>query len=151
MTEGPPPPVARMIVAVLSLVGFFVCFYLLAHHFGWTGPLVCGISDCETVQSSPYAKLGPIPVAGIGVAGYVALFVLSMVGSHPTHRDSKLLGGLLVAGAAVGVVFSAYLTYLEAAVIRAWCQWCIVSAILILLIFAATLPELKRIRSRGAP
>ena len=46
--------------------------------------------------------------------------------------------------ATIGVAYSAFLTYLEAAVIRAWCLWCVVSALLMTLIFLASLPELRR-------
>jgi uncharacterized membrane protein len=143
---APPPPLNRMLVSVLSLIGFFVALYLWAHNSGLTGPIVCGVGDCATVQSSPYARIGPIPVSAIGVAGYAALFALSLVGLQPPRRESRLIGGLLLAGAAFGVAFSAYLTYLEAAVIRAWCQYCVASAIIITLVFFATLPEIGRLR-----
>jgi len=143
---APPPPLNRMLVSVLSLIGFFVALYLWAHNSGLTGPIVCGVGDCATVQSSPYARIGPIPVSAIGVAGYTALFALSLVGLQPSRRESRLIGGLLLAGAAFGVAFSAYLTYLEAAVIRAWCQYCVASAIIITLVFFATLPEVTRLR-----
>jgi uncharacterized membrane protein len=142
-----PPPLNRMVVSVLSLIGFFVALYLWAHNSGLTGPIVCGVGDCATVQSSPYARIGPVPVSAIGVAGYVALFALSLLGLQPPRRDSKLIGGLLLAGATFGVAFSAYLTYLEAVVIRAWCQYCVASAIIITLVFFATLPEIARLRA----
>lgn len=141
------PPRNRMVVAVLSLVGLFVALYLLAHSLGWTGPVICGIGECETVQSSSYAWVGPLPVSGIGVAGYAALLGLAVVGLRPGMRRSRAVGLLLLAGSAAGVAFSAWLTYLEAFVIRAWCQWCVISAVLIFLIFLACLPELRR----GAP
>lgn len=140
------PPVNRMAVAVLSLIGFFVALYLFAHNVGLTGPIVCGVGDCSTVQSSPYATLGPVPVSAIGLAGYVALFALGLSGLQPARRESRFIGFLLLGGATFGVAFSGYLTYLEAYVIRAWCQYCVVSAILITLIFLATLPELGRLR-----
>jgi hypothetical protein len=59
-------------------------------------------------------------------------------------------GGALVlaGGATIGLLFSAYLTYLEAFVIHAWCRWCIASAVLAVLIFIFTLPEFRRLRSR---
>lgn len=133
-----------MAVAVLSLVGLFVAFYLLAHSLGWTGPLICGIGECATVQASAYAWVGPIPVSGIGVAGYAALLALAVLGLRPGMRRSRSIGLLLLAGAAGGVAFSAWLTYVEAFVLRAWCQWCVISAILIFLIFLAALPELGR-------
>jgi uncharacterized membrane protein len=141
-----PPPLNRMLVSVLSLIGFFVALYLWAHNAGLTGPIVCGVGDCATVQSSPYARLGPVPVSAIGVAGYTALFALSMAGLQPGRRESKTIAALLLAGAGLGVAFSAYLTYLEAAVIRAWCQYCVASAIIITLIFFTTLPEIARLR-----
>ena len=140
------PPMNRMAIAALSLIGLFVALYLFAHNLGWTGPIVCGVGSCETVQSSQYAKIGPVPVSAIGLVGYVALLVLSFLGIQPGRTDSKAIGGLLLAGAAGGTAFSAYLTYLEAVVIEAWCQWCVVSAILITLIFVASLPELSRMR-----
>ncbi len=136
-----------MVITILSLVGFFVASYLWAHNLGLTGPIVCGVGDCATVQASQYATIGPRPVSAIGVLGYVALMVLSFLGLQPPHRESRLIGGLMLAGSAVGTAFSAYLTYLEAAVIEAWCQYCVVSAILITLIFLACLPEIGRLRA----
>ena len=62
------PPTSRMVVAILSMVGFFVAFYLMAYSLGWMGSLICGISSCETVQQSSYSKIGPVPVAAIGAA-----------------------------------------------------------------------------------
>jgi len=144
LEEDVPPPTNRMLIAVLSLIGLFVAFYLTAHALGWTGPLVCGIGECETVQASKWAKVGPVPVALIGLIGYVALLVLSFLGIQPGRRRSRAIGGLLLAGATIGFAFSAWLTYLEAFVIHAWCQWCVSSAILMTVIFVASLPELGR-------
>ena len=45
------PPLNRMVIAVLSMVGLFVALYLMAHNLGLTGPIVCGVGDCGTVQS----------------------------------------------------------------------------------------------------
>ncbi|MGD8321167.1 MAG: vitamin K epoxide reductase family protein [Gemmatimonadota bacterium] len=139
-----PPPTNRMVVAVLALMGLFIAFYLTAHALGWTGPLRCGIGSCETVQSSEWATLGPIPVAAIGLVGYLALLVLAVVGIQPAWRGSGLVGGLLLLGSTLALAYSAFLTYLEAFVIRAWCQWCVTSAILVTIIFLASLPEARR-------
>ena len=140
------PPMNRMVIAALALVGIFVALYLFAHNLGLGGPMVCGVGDCAAVQSSIYAKVGPVPVSSIGLVGYIALLVLSFMGIQPGRRDSRAIGGLLIAGAFGGTVFSAYLTYLEAAVIHAWCQYCVISAILITLIFFAALAEVPRLR-----
>lgn len=157
MTEAGPgvepvseaPPLNRMVVAVLSLMGIFLAFYLLAHNLGWTGPIQCGVGDCGTVQSSRFAYVGPVPVSGIGLAGYTVLFTLAVAGLHPARRRSPVIAFLLVGGATIGVAFSAWLTYLEAAVINAWCMYCVMSAILITLIFLATLPEVRRAVATG--
>jgi len=135
-----------MAIAVLALVGFFVAVCLFAHSIGLTGPLVCGVGDCATVQASRYAQIGPIPVSGIGLGGYTALFILALVGVQPGNMGSAWIARLLAVGSAFGAAFSAYLTYLEAAVIHAWCQWCVISAILMTLTFVASLPELRRLR-----
>jgi len=138
-----------MVIAVLSMAGLFVALYLLANKLGLTGPLVCGIGECATVQSSKWAEVGPIPVSAFGVAGYLALLVTSLFGLQPVGRSSRPVGGLLLALGAIALAFSAWLTYLEAFVIHAWCQWCVISAILVTCIFLAALPELKRLRGRS--
>lgn len=139
-----PPPANRMAIAVMALIGLFIAFYLLAHSLGWTGSLLCGVGDCERVQQSSYSHIGPVPVAGLGVLGYVVMLVVSFLGIQPGGRESRTLGVLLFVGGTIGFGFSLYLTYLEGAVIHAWCQWCVMSAILMTLIFLASLPELRR-------
>ncbi len=139
-----------MAVALLSLVGLFLAFYLVAHNLGWAPPILCGTGDCGIVQSSKYAWVGPIPVSAIGLGGYLALFVLSLLGLQESMAGSRLIALLLFGGALAGVLYSGYLTYLEAAVIKAWCRYCVASAVLITIVFAATIPEVKRIRGVGA-
>lgn len=139
------PPRNRMFVAVLSLVGLLISLYMLAYALGLMGTIACGLGDCERVQSSPYSHVGPVPVAAFGVLGYLALVVVSLKGLQPSSRGSRMIPLTLLAGGVMGVAFSAYLTYLEAFVIHAWCQWCVGSAILMVLAFLASLPELRRL------
>jgi uncharacterized membrane protein len=143
------PPTNRMAIAVLSLVGFFVAFYLLAHHLGWVGSLICGVGDCAAVQASKWSSVGPVPTSAIGMVGYVALMVVSIVGLQPAHRTAAWVGRSLLVFSALALAYSVFLTYLEAFVIHAWCQWCVISAVLIVVIFAASLVEIPRLR-RGA-
>lgn len=135
-----------MAVAVLSLIGVFLAAYLLADNLGWTGPVACGAGDCGTVQASEYAWVGPVPVSGIGLGGYLALFGLSVFGVQSAGVSSRAVAGLLFGGALFGMLFSAYLTVIEAMVIEAWCRYCVASAIIISMLFLFTLPELKRLR-----
>ncbi|MBT8398776.1 MAG: vitamin K epoxide reductase family protein [Gemmatimonadetes bacterium] len=134
-----------MVLAILALSGLMVSLYMLAYAFGWVGQLICGVGNCEAVQSSPYSRMGPFPVAAFGVVGYLVLMTLSLAGLQPASRGSRLIPSALLGGGIIGVGFSAYLTYLEAFVIHAWCQWCVISAILMVLAFVAAIPELKRI------
>lgn len=136
----------RMAIALLSMAGFFVSFYLLAHSLGWTGSLVCGVGDCGTVQASKWAKIGPLPVPLLGVGGYTTIFAVSFFGLQPAGQDARWVGGGLLGLATIALAFAAWFTYLEAFVIHAWCVWCVVSAILSTLIFLAALPEGARLR-----
>jgi uncharacterized membrane protein len=134
-----------MALALLALVGFLIAGYMLAYALGWTGPVICGVGDCEAVQSSEYARIGPIPVALFGVLGYLALLVVSLAGIQPAGVRSRAVPRLLIIGSLFGLGFSIYLTYLEAFVIYAWCQWCVGSAIVMALAFLAVLPEFRRL------
>ncbi len=145
----PSPPHNRMWIAALSLVGAFLALYLVAYNLGWTAPPPCGSGDCGTVQASRYAWVGPVPVSAIGLGGYLALFALSLLGLQGAFAGSRALAALLFCGALFGLIFSAYLTYLEAAVIQAWCRYCVASAVLITVVFLAALPEFKRMK--GSP
>lgn len=136
-----------MVIAVLSMAGLFVALYLLFNKLGLTGPLICGIGECATVQASKWSTIGPVPVSALGVAGYVALLAVSLFGLQPAGIGSRAVSGLLLAFSGVALAFSAWLTFLEAFVIHAWCQWCVVSAILVTIIFVAALPEVRRLRA----
>ncbi|MGH7449034.1 MAG: vitamin K epoxide reductase family protein [Longimicrobiales bacterium] len=138
----------RMAIALLALLGILISVYMAAYSFGLLGSIVCGTGGCETVQNSPWAVFLGVPVPIIGLVGYGGLFALALLGIQPRFEDDRRIALLLIAGAAAGAAFSAYLTYLEATVILAWCRWCIVSAILAGLILLFTLPEFRRIGTR---
>jgi uncharacterized membrane protein len=125
-----------MAASILSLIGFFVAFYLLLWKIGVLGELACSTGGCETVQTSEYSSFMGVPVALYGAAGFISLFVVSLVGLQPRWRERRGPTILLTLFSGIGVAFSAYLTYVEAAVIHAWCQWCVASATIITLVFA---------------
>ncbi|MEE8572247.1 MAG: vitamin K epoxide reductase family protein [Gemmatimonadota bacterium] len=127
----------RMTIAVLSLAGFFVSLYLWLWKVGVLGTIACGDGGCETVQLSEYAEFLGLPVAFHGMVGYLVLMIVSLVGLQPRWTERREPTGLLVVFSGIGVLFAGYLTYLEAAVIHAWCWWCVVSAVMITTTFAA--------------
>ena len=128
-----------MVSAALALVGLLVSLYLWLWKIGALGALVCGDGGCERVQLSPYAQIGGIPVAFLGVVGYLAILAVSLAGLQEPFRHRRWPTDTIVILAAGGVAFSGYLTYLEAAVIHAWCRWCLVSAGIIVTILGASL------------
>lgn len=141
------PPRLRMAIAVLALVGLLVAGYLSLHRMGLIGSLQCSLGGCEIVQSSRYAVFLGVPVAYMGLVAYVGLLAVALVGVQPANAASPRISTALLVGSGVGVAFSAYLTYLEAAVIHAWCQWCIISAVIVTIIFLLAVVE--RLRLRG--
>jgi uncharacterized membrane protein len=130
-----------MIVAALSLAGIFVALYLLLYKLGMIGELTCSIGSCETVNTSKWATFLGIPVAGWGVAYYIGMFVLSLVSTRESYAESRTVSLLLLGVAGTGVLFSAWLTYLELFEIHAICQWCVVSAIIVTVIFFVCLAD----------
>lgn len=97
--------------------------YLTWVHYAGLSPVcVAGSHGCEVVQSSRYAQVTGVPVAAIGLAGYLAILATSL----PAGYGWRALGLLLGLG---GTAFSIYLTYLELFTIRAICQWCVGSAL----------------------
>lgn len=136
----------RQAVAVLALVGFLVALYLWLYTIGVIGALQCGTGDCERVQTSRYADFLGLPVAFYGVAGYAAIFAVSLAGLQPRYLASRGPTRLVAALATIGVLFSVYLTYLELFVIHAVCWWCVVSAVIIAAIWVVSLVAVLRLQ-----
>jgi uncharacterized membrane protein len=132
-----------MIVAVLALAGIFVALYLLLYKLGLIGELTCSVGSCETVNSSRWATFLGIPVAGWGVAWYVGMFVLALVSTGERFAESREISLVLLLVATTGLIFSLYLTYLELFRIHAICQWCVVSAIIVTIIFFVCLSDYR--------
>lgn len=139
-----------MIVAALALAGVFIALYLLLYKLGMIGHLSCSVGSCETVNTSKWARFMGIPVAGWGLAFYAALFVLAMVSTGERYADSLGMSKLLVGAAGTGVLFSAWLTYLELFVIHAICEWCVISAIIVTVIFLASLADFREVSASPA-
>ena len=114
----------RIAAAVLALAGVGVAGYLTWVHYADLEPICAGGSGgCEEVQNSDYAKLAGLPVALLGLIGYVAILA-----SLAIPGDAGRFAGALLALAGFG--FSAWLTYVELFEIDAICQWCVASAVI---------------------
>ena len=105
-----------------GLAGLGIAGYLTVTHYAGADP-VCAISHgCSTVQKSPYAQLAGVPVALLGLLGYVAILAAL---ARDGERGRTTAAFLSLAGFG----FSAWLTYVEVARLDAICIWCVGSAI----------------------
>ena len=132
-----------MIVAALALAGIFISLYLTLYKLGIIGELSCSIGSCETVNTSKYSRFLGLPVAAWGLLFYLDVFALALIGTLPRFEDERAFSIVLVAEAAVGVLFSAWLTYLELAVIHAICIWCVTSAVIVTIILAVSVADMR--------
>jgi uncharacterized membrane protein len=131
-------------VPLISVAGVIVATYL-AFIEATQGTPICGpVGDCGTVQGSEYAKIfGVLPVGVLGLAGYIAILVAWLVRQFGP-KSLYNLSSLAIWGMSIfGVLFSAYLTFLEPFVIGATCMWCITSAVLMILMLWVTTPGAK--------
>jgi uncharacterized membrane protein len=128
----------RLLMIVLAFVGLGVATYLTVVHYVGFQILACagahgGRSSCETVQSSQWSKLAGIPVALLGLIGYVGILGSLLAPDREESRMATL--GLTL----IGFGFSAYLTYREGHSIHAWCEWCLSSAAILTALFALSI------------
>jgi len=135
-----------MIVAALALAGIFISLYLTLYKLGVIGELSCSIGSCETVNTSKWSSFLGLPVAAWGVFFYLDVFVIALVGTFPKFENEPLISLILAAEAAVGVLFSAWLTYLELGVIHAICIWCVTSAVIVTAIFGVSVADYRESR-----
>jgi len=127
-------------IALLALIGLFVAVYLLLYHLGFYGALVCGTGKCEVVQTSQYARFLGQPVPLWGVLWYAGVLVLAFLGLGAGDGGRRVVEVLLALAVTGGLLFSIYLTAVELFILHAVCMWCVISAILTLMIFALAMP-----------
>jgi len=128
---------------VFAIIGFADSVYL-----AWLkmsgGLAACGgIGDCESVNASIYSQINGIPIALLGAGAYAAILLFLFLES----RDDFIgdWSPIIVFGLSLtGTLYSIYLTYIEIAVLKAICPYCVVSAIAILIIFVISIARMRR-------
>jgi vitamin-K-epoxide reductase (warfarin-sensitive) len=127
----------RYVFIVLAILGIIASSLALREHYRTYGDAPCDINekwDCGIVNHSPYAMLGKIPVADIGIAGYLLLAILALNRSYL----------LLLSAALPALGFSLYLAHIEASILGVWCVYCAISLGLISLISLLSLGTVIR-------
>ena len=132
-----------LLAALVALCGVADAIYLTVHHY--TGEQVpCSIvAGCEQVLTSSYAEIWGIPLAAFGALAYFAAFSLAVLAAFGNRLMWKVFGIQVVLMA----IFTAWLVYLQAFVIGAFCQFCLASAAITLTLFIIFLAS-KFLRSK---
>jgi uncharacterized membrane protein len=134
------------LLAALSLAGLGISIYLTASHWGGQ-PIACaGVGSCDYVNSSDYAKIGDVPVSLLGAGLYGSLFAVAV--RWYLAPDDELAPFVFWGLAVAGVVYAAYLTYVEVAVLHAICVWCVASAVILLAMLATSTVTLLQASSQ---
>ncbi|MBT3314119.1 MAG: vitamin K epoxide reductase family protein [Anaerolineae bacterium] len=130
-----------LIAAIIgALDSTYLAWIKLSHNETLCAP---GLGDCFTVNTSRYAELFGIPIALFGLATYVAIIAILLFENRIDFLKEN--GTLALFGIGlVGVLYSAYLSYLEEFVLHAWCPYCILSAITITIVFIVSIIRLKK-------
>lgn len=125
------PPAIAYIAALTALIGLGDSVYLTVKHFTDTKVPCSLITGCEQVLSSAYAEIFGVPTAAFGAAAYFLAFSLAILAAFGNRKMWFLFGCL----AALMLVFTLWLVYLQAFVIEAFCQFCLLSAATTLTLF----------------
>ncbi|HVN20129.1 MAG TPA: vitamin K epoxide reductase family protein [Dongiaceae bacterium] len=105
---------------ILAVLGIVVSSLALREHYREYGDSPCSINerwDCGVVNHSPFAMVGPIPVAALGIIGYILMGALSWLRRY----------FLLLVPVFAGLAFSLYLAHIEKDVLGVWCVYCVIS------------------------
>ena len=123
---------AYAVIAALAAAGVAVSSFSLYHHFSKSKTSFCDLGqtfNCDLVNRSSYSTVFGVPVALIGIIGYLVILAFATV-----YREKAETPFLLAAAALAGLAFALRLAYIEAFVLNAWCLLCLSSLAVILAI-----------------
>jgi uncharacterized membrane protein len=131
------------LASILTIIGFLVSIYMTIYKITSNDSMCIGSGDCKTVNASRYAEVYGIPVAVLGVAGYSAILAVLLLERKPGFFQQN--GTLLFFGLSLtGFLFTLYLIFVEVALIRAYCPFCITSQTVMTIIFIISVIRLVR-------
>ncbi len=118
----------------LTIIGLLVSIYMTIFKITSNDKMCIGSKDCSVVNASIYSEVNGIPVAVIGVAGYLALLAVQWLERKPGFFQEN--GSMIFFALSVtGFLFTLYLIYVEIVLIKAYCPFCITSQVTMTLIF----------------
>ena len=131
----------------LTVIGLLVAMYMTIYAITSNDNMCIGSKDCSVVNASKYSKINiagiEIPVAVLGVAGYVSILAVLLLEQRIGFLQQN--GSLVFFGLSLmGFLFTLYLIYVEIALIRAFCPFCIASQVAMTLIFILSVIRVVR-------
>jgi uncharacterized membrane protein len=139
----------RWLMVLLALVGLAISAYLMCGYTAPNATLSCGgAHGCDTVKNSVYASVAGIPMPLLGMVAYLSILALLILQGQPlaaVHKRLPYIGLALFGLTLVGVLYSAYLTYLELFVIYAICRWCVTAALVMASLFVLSIFNLQHL------
>jgi uncharacterized membrane protein len=132
--------------AGLALLGLLDAAYLAWIKLANATYACSNIGDCETVNRSSYSEVAGIPIAALGAAAYGVILLLVLLDRRPSQRSEPFRFGVFGLALA-GTLYSAYLTYVEVAVLRAICPYCVASALILTALLGLSLVRLRALES----
>ena len=133
--------IAIKLILFFAIFGIIVSVYALAHHFELAGGEFCSISDaldCDKVNRSVYSEIFGAPVALLGIIFYVSVFSLALIKFLRPAIDATeyFYQKALFYLSAAGLLFTLYLNFVEAFLIKSFCLVCLMSFLVVIGIFA---------------
>jgi len=127
----------------LTIVGLLVSIYMTLYKVTSNDKMCLGSGDCSTVNASRYSEVNGIPVAVIGVLGYLAILAIHYFENR--NRFFKENSTLMIFGLALtGFIFTVWLIYVEIALLKALCPFCLTSQAAMTLIFIVAVIRLVK-------
>jgi len=133
----------KQIITALAIIGLLVSIYMTIFKLTDNEAMCIGSGGCSVVNSSRYSEVNGIPVAVLGVIGYAAILALLFLEQRPGFFQEN--GTMMLFGVTLtGFLFTLYLIYVEVALIKAYCPFCITSQAVMTLIFIHSVIRLVR-------
>ncbi len=133
----------QQITIALTIIGLLVSIYMTIYKVTNNESMCIGSSGCSEVNASRYSEINGIPVAVLGVIGYAAILALFILEQRPGFFQEN--GSMIFFGISlIGFLFTLYLIYLEIALIKAYCPFCLTSQAVMTVIFIISVIRLAR-------
>ena len=133
----------KQIITALAILGLLVSIYMTIYKLTDNDAMCIGSGGCSVVNSSRYSEVNGIPVAVLGVLGYASILALLFLENRPGFFQEN--GVMMLFGVTLtGFLFTLYLIFVEVALIKAYCPFCLTSQGVMTVIFILSVVRLIR-------